>query len=159
MLWILIFMNFCNFWRLKFTKLSEFRASKMAKTTVLELLGSQNWFHVKSEWQKNPEIFNLWVNFHTVNIWFSPYSQHSYWSFWSWSTGKGKIWNFPPFFELFAFISSLFTIRSIRSTIQRQTTFSLENVANTKVIFSHFFVKKKKTIFCPLPDSNPRPAD
>ena len=35
------FMNFCTFWRLKFTNLTEFRASKMAKTAVLELQDPQ----------------------------------------------------------------------------------------------------------------------
>ena len=34
------FINFCTFWRLQFNKLTNFRAPKMAKTAVLELLGS-----------------------------------------------------------------------------------------------------------------------
>ena len=45
-------MNFWTFWRLKSTNWTNFRA-------ILELLESRfskNWFHVKSKWQKNPEI-------------------------------------------------------------------------------------------------------
>ena len=33
-------MNFCTFWRLKFTKLTKFRAPKMAKTAVSQILDS-----------------------------------------------------------------------------------------------------------------------
>ena len=58
MLWILIFMYFCTFDRLKFTKLTKFRTQKLVNTEVLEL---RNWFHVKSEWQKNPEISTLCI--------------------------------------------------------------------------------------------------
>ena len=38
MLWIGIFMNFCTFWRLKITKLTNFKVPKMAKKADLELL-------------------------------------------------------------------------------------------------------------------------
>ena len=31
------------------------------KSAVLELPGPSNWFHVKSEWKKNPEISTLCV--------------------------------------------------------------------------------------------------
>ena len=34
------FMNFCTFWRLKFTKWTKFTAPKMAKTTAFALLES-----------------------------------------------------------------------------------------------------------------------
>ena len=39
-LWILIFMKFCSFWRLKFTKVTNFRAPKMAKAAFLDLQNS-----------------------------------------------------------------------------------------------------------------------
>ena len=35
------FMNYCIFWRLRFTKLTIFRAPKIAKTPVLQILDSQ----------------------------------------------------------------------------------------------------------------------
>ena len=35
---IWFFLNFCSFWMLKFTKLTQFKAAKIAKTAVLELL-------------------------------------------------------------------------------------------------------------------------
>ena len=35
-------MNFCTFRKLKSTKLTKFRASKIDKNDILELLGSQN---------------------------------------------------------------------------------------------------------------------
>ena len=41
------FWLFMTFWRLKFTKWTIFKALKILKTAVLELL--KNWFHVKSE--------------------------------------------------------------------------------------------------------------
>ena len=65
-LWILIFMNFFIFWRLKFTKSTKFRAPKMAKTAILELLNFQNLISRKI-WL----IEKSW-NFHTVvwtNVW------------------------------------------------------------------------------------------
>ena len=40
MLWILIFMYFCSFWRLKYTKLTKFTALEIAKTSVFALLNS-----------------------------------------------------------------------------------------------------------------------
>ena len=49
------FHQFLHFFeRLKLTKLTQFRAPKMAKTAVLEGLDSP-----KSEWQKNPEISSM----------------------------------------------------------------------------------------------------
>ena len=65
MLWILIFMYFCTFDRLKFTKLTKFRTQKLVNTEVLEL---QNWFHVKSEWQKNLES-TLWCENLGLFLW------------------------------------------------------------------------------------------
>ena len=52
------FMNFCTFWRLKFTKLTRFLTPKIAKTLNLELLESPKLISRKiwsSEWQKNLE--------------------------------------------------------------------------------------------------------
>ena len=59
-LWILIFMHFCTFWRLKFTKWTKFTAPKMAKTASFALLESTKLISRK-----------IWVigkswNFHTV---------------------------------------------------------------------------------------------
>ena len=53
-------MKFDTFWRLKFTKSTKFRAPKLAKTTVLQILDSQKLISRK-----------IWVigkswNFHTV---------------------------------------------------------------------------------------------
>ena len=42
-------MNFCTFWRLKFTKSTKFRAKKWQKRPFYNLWIVQNWFHVKSE--------------------------------------------------------------------------------------------------------------
>ena len=49
-----LFMNFCTFWKLKFPNLLKVR-----NTPVLELQEFQNWFHVKSKWQKNPEMSKI----------------------------------------------------------------------------------------------------
>ena len=38
--WLLIFVDFCTFSRLRFTKLSKFRVPKTTQTAVLELLDS-----------------------------------------------------------------------------------------------------------------------
>ena len=38
---------------------ANFTALKMVKMAVFELLKSLNWFHVKSEWLKNPQIATL----------------------------------------------------------------------------------------------------
>ena len=50
-------MNFCTFQRLKLTKLTKFRNGKKGSFRTSKI--SQNWFHVKSEWQENPEISTL----------------------------------------------------------------------------------------------------
>ena len=57
---IVIIMIFCTFWRLKFAK-STIKASEMAKTKLSELLNFPNWFHVKSECQRNPAISTICV--------------------------------------------------------------------------------------------------
>ena len=56
-LWSLffVFLQFCTFWRLKLAKSTKFKCPKMAKTSDL-VPTVQNWFHVKSAWQKNHEI-------------------------------------------------------------------------------------------------------
>ena len=54
-------MNFCTFWRLKFTKWTKFTALKMAKTAVFALLESPNLIS-----RKFRVIEKSW-NFHTVS--------------------------------------------------------------------------------------------
>ena len=41
-----------------------------SKWQFWELHNDQNWFHVKSEWQKNPEIFTLCIRRGLVVVWF-----------------------------------------------------------------------------------------
>ena len=62
----MIYMKFCTFWRLKFTKLSKFREQKMAKMAGLELLVSAKLISRKI-WMREKS----W-NFHTVhrNLWY-----------------------------------------------------------------------------------------
>ena len=60
-LWILTFMNFCTFWRLKCTKWTKFAAPKVAKMAVFALLKSTN-----SISRKISEIQKSW-SFHTVH--------------------------------------------------------------------------------------------
>ena len=43
----------------------------MTKSAVLELPGPSNWFHVKSEWKKNPEISTLCVTLQSDRRFFS----------------------------------------------------------------------------------------
>ena len=45
----------------KIFKNSKFRATQMEKMAVFRDQNDQNQFHVKSEWQKNPEIYKLCV--------------------------------------------------------------------------------------------------
>ena len=42
-------------------KNGKFRATQMVKWTVFGLQNDQNWFHVKSEWQKNHAISTLCI--------------------------------------------------------------------------------------------------
>ena len=58
-IWSLTFMNFRTFCRLKFTKSINFRTHKAAKRRFWNFSILQNWFHVKSMWQENPEISTL----------------------------------------------------------------------------------------------------
>ena len=66
-------MKFCIFWRLKFTKLTKSRASKRAKTVILELLHSRKlisrkiWVIGKS-W--NFTNVNHWIHCHLVSAQF-----------------------------------------------------------------------------------------
>ena len=69
LLWMLIFMNVCKFWRVTFIWYAKFRAPRMAKTAILELPDSPKLISRK-----------IWVteknwNFHTV-LWCNvPYLQ------------------------------------------------------------------------------------
>ena len=101
-------MIFCTFWRLKFTKFSKFRASKMAYTAVFALLECLNWFHVRSEWQKNPEFSKPCLSFSTFSPQF-PYcenaqidksSNYHYFFFFFW--GNPIFLPKPSFLELYA---------------------------------------------------------
>ena len=58
--WILILINLCNFWGLKFTKNGNSVPLKLQKWQIFIFQNSKIWFHVKSEVQKNTK------NFHTV---------------------------------------------------------------------------------------------
>jgi len=72
---VLIFMNFCIFWRLEFTKSTKIRAPEIAKTAVLLLLDSPKlisrkiWMTEKT-WNFHtvwplPDVYNVglfWVN-------------------------------------------------------------------------------------------------
>ena len=49
--------DFCENFTLENVKTSK---SKIVNIAILVLKNDQNWFHVKSEWQKNPEISTLW---------------------------------------------------------------------------------------------------
>ena len=55
-------IDFLGISLLKISKNSKFRAAQTVIMTVLELLNDQNWFHIKSEWQKNPEISTLCIS-------------------------------------------------------------------------------------------------
>ena len=46
----------------KFPQYSKFRAAKIVKMSVLEIPNDKIWFHVKTEWQENPEISSLCHN-------------------------------------------------------------------------------------------------
>ena len=69
-LWSLNFLNFCTFWRLKVYKLTKSRASKIAKTAVLEpldfrqLISSKIWVAENSENSTlcvySEQTFTLW---------------------------------------------------------------------------------------------------
>ena len=65
-------MNFGTYWVLKPNKLTKFRAPKIAKSQFQNFQIPQNWFHIKSEWQKNPEISTLWI-WSSREKWFLPY--------------------------------------------------------------------------------------
>ena len=56
-IWFLWFSLYL--WRLKLTKYSKFRAHKIGKRRIQNFWILQDWFHVNSEWQKNPEISTL----------------------------------------------------------------------------------------------------
>ena len=56
-------MNCCTFWRLKFTTVTKFRASKMAKNSVFRASKSSKIdLTQKSEWQKNHKMSTLCIH-------------------------------------------------------------------------------------------------
>jgi len=59
-------INFGCFQKVKSCRLIT--AAEMVKIAVLRLQNNQNWFHVKSEWQKNPEISTLWTERHAKTV-------------------------------------------------------------------------------------------
>ena len=75
---ILEALNFCFYYFLRFLndKITKFKAPKMSKTAILEF-----WFHVKSTWHKNPEIFAMGYFFlgqFLLHIWKSISSLNDY---------------------------------------------------------------------------------
>ena len=52
----------------KFPKNSNFRAAELVKLVVYEAPKWPNWFHIKNEWRKNPEISTLWVSKFSLKI-------------------------------------------------------------------------------------------
>ena len=56
--WIFVFGQFQPAECAKIPKKSKFRSC--VKLAIHEALGLQPWIHVKSEWQKNSQIFTLW---------------------------------------------------------------------------------------------------
>ena len=59
------FYEFLHFWRLKFTESTKYKAPKIKKWRFSNMYNPWNWFHVKSEWQKNPYIF---THFEALNF-------------------------------------------------------------------------------------------
>ena len=60
----MILMIFCTFWRLKFTKVTKFRAPQMAKNGSFITFR----FHSKSEWQKIAEFSTLCYGDYLINL-------------------------------------------------------------------------------------------
>ena len=97
-------MNICTFWKKTFTKLIKFRALKIAKTAILELLHSPNWFHVKSKWLKNPETSTPSCNSHLTHNFLidfmletiSPFHEKRFLVLNFFQKVKHKISNVPP---------------------------------------------------------------
>ena len=50
---------FWVFWHFTLERVSKFRAFNSQNSSFFGLQYDQNWFYVKSEWQKNPEIFTF----------------------------------------------------------------------------------------------------
>ena len=57
---ILTFLKLFTWWRLKFTKSTNFRPRITKNSSLRASTFSKSWFHVKSKWQKNPKISTLW---------------------------------------------------------------------------------------------------
>ena len=81
------FSNFCTFWRLKFIKLTHFRAPKMAKMSVLVLLQSS-----KSISRKIWKIEKSW-NFHSVDLTFCAFFSYPIFRYL-------MSWNMKPHFSV-----------------------------------------------------------
>ena len=58
--WIFELHEFVPFLKAEIYQISNFLSLKMAKVAVLEHLESTELFHLKSKWQKNPELSTLW---------------------------------------------------------------------------------------------------
>ena len=56
--WMLCILTLEKFQNWKYPKFPEIQNSELVKGQFLGLQNDQNWFHVKSEWQKIPGIFN-----------------------------------------------------------------------------------------------------
>ena len=80
-LWILIFMNFCTFWRLKFTKWTKCTAPKMAKMADFALLESSKlisckFWMIQKSWNfhcgsiEESKTFQSQLKFREINSWF-----------------------------------------------------------------------------------------
>ena len=113
-LWILIFMKFCSFWRLKFTKVTNFRAPKMAKAAFLDLQNSPKvisrkiWMTEKT-WNFPtvlPQCGNYrmllllrfyvkskWANLDSQNLPFYTFRDSEVWFLWIFELLEG--WNLP----------------------------------------------------------------
>ena len=55
-------MNCCNFWWLKFTQIKHSKPVKFQKWQFLYFYIFWNWFHVKSQWQKNHTTHTAYWN-------------------------------------------------------------------------------------------------
>ena len=83
------FWGFHNWKCQNFPKIQHSLLPKWSNWQVLGLQESQNWFHVKSEWQQNPAIFTLWspiVNFNHISYFSDNSCLHTIFgsSIWSW---------------------------------------------------------------------------
>ena len=78
---VLNFVNLVNCSLSKSAKIHKIQNSEppnVLKWQILHFQNPLNWFHVKSEWQKNPEISTLWIldNYRWLG---TPYQNVSFW--------------------------------------------------------------------------------